>query len=483
LQRSSIDMAMLRCLVALAVLSVAHTAEKVEGVKELMGDVSKMLKEVSDTHKEQKKEENALQNETATFLAGTTDKVAAAVDQTLMGAAEEKLADKQAEDPLLADPLLSLEEEEEEEGTDKSKAVAGDLASLQTWKRAMESAVPLFDPGLFKDDSVAAMDKNDDGLLDENELISHILKLIRQAHKEEFERQKALNKDQVDDIIKLMDEDGDGHLSMDELFSKTTQTEKEKVADKRMFNFADSNHDSKLDAGEMFLLALPQYSGDRIGWYKFKAQDHMEEMDENNDKMVSWEEMEKVLKSYEMDDADKTIERFHRNFKASLTNTDQKADQKLDEHEMTLMVQRMENEDMQVVVHDLISKADDNKDGKLSLNEIIKNVKALKGRMQLFMATSDLLYVNPKVKPLPTMHTVEHMLGAASQGERDAHYATEIKEHLSGKHNHANMFYIEKNTKEDNEAAKKEAAKRTRPAKSATGREGMENLRGSKGGK
>ena len=38
-----------------------------------------------------------VQNETATFLAGTKDKVAAAVDQTLVGAAEEKLADKQAE--------------------------------------------------------------------------------------------------------------------------------------------------------------------------------------------------------------------------------------------------------------------------------------------------------------------------------------------------------------------------------------------------
>ena len=94
-----------------------------------------------------------------------------------------------------------------------------------------------------------------------------------------------------------------------------------------------------------------------------------------------------------MDDADKVIKRFKKNFdKADVsygpiteTDKDGKKDHKLDEKEMTLMVQRMENEDMETVVEELIKKADDNKDGKLSLNEIIKNVKALKGRMQLFM--------------------------------------------------------------------------------------------------
>jgi len=431
---------MIKSLVVLVCVSFVHAGD----VNGLISEVQNMLKGVDATRLAQKKEENDVQTETATFLKGTTDKVAAAVDQTLMGAAEERLSDKQSEDPLLADPLLSLEEEEEEEGDAKGKQLAGDLAGLQTWKRAVESAVPLFDPALFKDDSVAAMDKNDDGLLDKNELIGHILKMIRKAHKEEFERQKSLNADQVTDIIQLMDENGDGKLSMDELFSKTTQTEKEKIADERMFNFADTDKDHRLDAGEMFLLALPQYSGDRVGWYKFKAQDHMEEMDADGDKLVSWKEMENVLKSYEMDDADKVIKRFKKNFdKADVsygpiteTDKDGKKDHKLDEKEMTLMVQRMENEDMETVVEELIKKADDNKDGKLSLNEIIKNVKALKGRMQLFMATSDLLYVNPKVSAKSEgLHSVEHMLSSEKESERDRFLHKNVAYELQSKTN------------------------------------------------
>lgn len=384
-----------------------------------------MLKDVDASKAEKRKEDKMVQNETATFLAGTKDKVAAAVDQTLVGAAEEKLADKQAEDPLLADPLLSLEEEEEEDGSEEAKEVASDISSLKTWEKALDSTVPLFDPSLFKDDSVAAMDSNDDGLLDKEELMSHILKLIRQAHQEEFERQKSLNQDQVNDIIKLMDEDGDGKLSMQELFSKTTQTEKEKIADERMFNFADgggkgNKKDGKLDGDEMFLLALPQYSGDRDGWYKFKAQDHMEEMDENGDKFVTWQEMENVLKSYEMEDAENVIKRFKGNFDIS----DENSDGKLDEKEMATMVENMENEDMAVVVDGLIAKADDNKDGKLSLDEIIKNVKKLKGRMRLFMATADLLYIHPKQKDGALLgkrhhHSPNALLGTAQQANRD----------------------------------------------------------------
>ena len=43
------------------------------------------------------------------------DATAHAVDQTLVGKAEEELAEKESQDPLLADPLLSLEKEHEDD--------------------------------------------------------------------------------------------------------------------------------------------------------------------------------------------------------------------------------------------------------------------------------------------------------------------------------------------------------------------------------
>jgi hypothetical protein len=87
---------MTRYLVALVLVMVVSAANKVNGVK-LELELAKMLKEVNASRSASKAEEKVVQNETATFLAGSTDKVAAAVDQTLVGAAEEKLADKQAE--------------------------------------------------------------------------------------------------------------------------------------------------------------------------------------------------------------------------------------------------------------------------------------------------------------------------------------------------------------------------------------------------
>jgi len=407
---------MIKCLLVAACFCAASGDE----IGDMMSELETVLSDTATVHTEQRQEDQDIQDETAKFLAGAEDKVAAVVDQTLMGAAEEDLANKQAEDPLLADPLLSLEEEEAEIGTAEGEQVAGDIASIHDWKKAAENApVPLFDPSLFKDDSVAAMDLNDDGLLERKELESHIMKMIRKAHKEEFERQKVLNQDQVNDIIKLMDVDKDGKLSMEELFSKTTQTAKEKIADERMFNFADTDKDHKLDAGEMFLLALPQYSGDRVAWFKFKAKDHMEEMDTNGDKFVTWPEMEESLNKYEMDESERVIARFKKNF--ALSDKDPK-DDKLDEEEMALLVQRLENEDI-TLVEDLIKMADDNGDGKLSLNEIIKNVKELKGRMSLFMAAGDLLYVNPTGQGSRNAeelhHSYDKMLSSENQDKRD----------------------------------------------------------------
>ena len=84
---------MIKSLVVLVCVSFVHAGD----VNGLISEVQNMLKGVDATRLAQKKEENDVQTETATFLKGTTDKVAAAVDQTLMGAAEERLSDKQSE--------------------------------------------------------------------------------------------------------------------------------------------------------------------------------------------------------------------------------------------------------------------------------------------------------------------------------------------------------------------------------------------------
>jgi hypothetical protein len=63
-----------------------------------------------------------------------------------------------------------------------------------------------------------------------------------------------------------------------------------------MFNFADHNHDGKLDSDEVFMMALPQYWPNKQEWYDFKAGDHMDTMDTNQDGFVDWKEYDDEMK-------------------------------------------------------------------------------------------------------------------------------------------------------------------------------------------
>ena len=75
-----------------------------------------------------------------------------------------------------------------------------------------------------------------------------------------------------------------------------TQTAAQKRSDDRMFNFADHNKDGKLDADEVFMMALPQYWPNKQEWYDFKAGDHMDTMDLNQDGFVDWKEYNNEMK-------------------------------------------------------------------------------------------------------------------------------------------------------------------------------------------
>jgi hypothetical protein len=258
---------------------------------------TEQIHDMGDGGAQVKMEKEELSDGTWTITASDMkDPTAHAVDQTLVGKAEEVLAEKEAEDPLLADPLLSLEKDNEgDEELDDA------IENLDT---AIEEEERLFyDPALFKEDTVAEMDTNDDGFLDAAELTAHLKKAIEAVRADELSKEEETNADGVKEIIAMMDSNGDGKLSKDEMFGKTTQNEKQKEADNRMFDFADGqfgNKDGLLDEQEIFMMALPQYSADRVGWFKFKAQDHLEEMDTNNDGKVSLQVLpSQVLLQYE----------------------------------------------------------------------------------------------------------------------------------------------------------------------------------------
>lgn len=339
------------------------------------------------------------------------DATAHAVDQTLVGKAEEELAEKEAEDPLLADPLLSLEKEHEDDDALDGKIEALDEAMEDEEERLF------YDPKLFSKDTVEEMDVNNDGFLDETELINHLTVAIDKVRQDELLKQKEVNADGVKDIMSMMDDNGDGKLSKEEMFGKTTQSSKQATADNRMFDFADGafgNKDGELDEDEIFIMALPQYSADRKGWYKFKAEDHMEEMDTNGDNEVSYQEYNDAMEMAVGEDIademlatkadqtwlgegdDKTMT--YRLKRKLFTEADLNHDMKLDVDEMATMVEMLETKNLKDVCDDLIKVADDNEDNKLALSEIIAHVTDFGGHMAFFLNDPELLFPSNKFK-------------------------------------------------------------------------------------
>jgi Ca2+-binding EF-hand superfamily protein len=259
------------------------------------------------------------------------------------------------------------------------------------------------------------MDVNNDGVLDEEELINHLTKAIDKVRQDELLKQKEVNAEGVKEIMTMMDDNGDGMLSKEEMFGKTTQSSKQAIADNRMFDFADGafgHKDGQLDEDEIFIMALPQYSMDRMGWYKFKAQDHMEEMDTDGDDEVSFQEYKDAMElatgafgqqtygskigGYDKEDAVK---------KMLFKEADKNGDKKLDLEELITLVKELEHQNMKETVEGLVALADDNGDGKLALSEIINHVSDFGGHMAFFLNDPDLLFPTKKSGLKNSKHT------------------------------------------------------------------------------
>jgi hypothetical protein len=115
---------------------------------------------------------------------------AAMVDSVLLSKAELIVSSAEEGDPLLADPLVSLEDEEEDENV---------TARLEEIKA--KAGVPRFDLKEFSDDTIRKMDTNNDGLLSQAELRDHLQVLIDKARAQELIEEKANNAEGIKEII------------------------------------------------------------------------------------------------------------------------------------------------------------------------------------------------------------------------------------------------------------------------------------------
>jgi len=209
---------------------------------------------------------------------------------------------------------------------------------------------------LIKDE----VDLNKDGFLTEDE--------IRQRF---HVTTKEYRKKEVLETMKQHDEDKDGKVSWEEFkkghFSddgKDDETKEQIKEDEEKFKFADEDGDGKLDLEEYTAFYHP---GDNARMADFVIQDSLNKHDKDKDGQISKKEFLATFSDVN-DDAKEEMEKdFTKNF-------DKDNNDKLDKEEMKNWL--FPDDDFSTEEpKTLIKEADDNKDGKLSMDEIMNNYK------------------------------------------------------------------------------------------------------------
>lgn len=209
---------------------------------------------------------------------------------------------------------------------------------------------------LIKDE----VDLNKDGFLTEDE--------IRQRF---HVTTKGYRKKEVLDTMKQQDEDKDGKISWEEFkkghFSddgKDEDSKQQMKEDEEKFKFADEDGDGKLDLEEYTAFYHP---GDNARMAEFTIKDSLKKHDKDNDGQISKKEFLDTFSDINNDAKEEMEKDFTKTF-------DKDNNGKLDKNEMKSWL--FPDDDFSTEEPKaLIKEADDDKDGKLSMDEIMKNYK------------------------------------------------------------------------------------------------------------
>ncbi|XP_020619505.1 calumenin-like [Orbicella faveolata] len=264
-------------------------------------------------------------------------------------------------------------EEEEDEDQEEEDESQGDESDDDTDQSHLEHDAFLGDnytefKGLSPEDAKTKLaqlikdevDLNKDGLLTEDE--------IRQRF---HVTTKEYRKKEVMETMKQHDEDKDGKVSWEEFkkghFSddgKDDDIKEQMKEDEEKFKFADEDGDGKLDLEEYLAFYHP---GDNPRMAEFTIEDSLKKHDKDKDGQISKKEFLATFSDVN-DDAKEEME------KDFTTNFDKDKSGKLGKEEMKSWL--FPDDDFSIEEpKTLIKEADENHDGKLTMDEIMKNYK------------------------------------------------------------------------------------------------------------
>jgi Ca2+-binding EF-hand superfamily protein len=345
------------------------------------------------------------------------DDTAKVLGETVFKSGVEDMEELEAEDPFLEQPIEDLEKDSngldanEEEGL---KAVEEELkeADVQFEEEEGKDAAT---EAVFasRDQDMKDLDTNADGVLDTKEVANEIDEDMKEADEVSMLQQMKDETPALKHLVRIFDKNGDGELSFKELFGRENEKNMKKYSAE--FKMADQNEDGKLDVEELFDLHNMVWMKHWIApqaFFALKAQDHISFMDTNGDGGVDWSEfstfmkphIEEAIKEGNLNEEmlengyGKTPEEVMaghlKRFKELFNEADLNKDGQLTEKEMEVNLKDRESWMSLAAANGVISMADDNKDDKLSLNEVIKNADKFGAKTEDFFEDQDLLNVD-----------------------------------------------------------------------------------------
>lgn len=262
-----------------------------------------------------------------------------------------------------------------------------------TLEKSKQKEIPTQTVYTLKDEKMRDLDTNNDGELEESELIAQMKKTLPAIRRLQKLRLKKFQSPEIHVMFNALDTNHDGFLSATEAFGAESPGSK-KDYDQMKFKLADSNHDSKLTPDEFFVMINPEFAVNRKGYWNLKAADHMIVMDTKKTGKVTWAQYRRGISNF----LPPTTSAFEKkqllaNRKVEFGKVDEDHDGQLDITEMQNLVARSEGQDeFKIVIDQMIKIADDNHDGKLSLSEIIGHSNDFGSNIQEWFQDPKVLY-------------------------------------------------------------------------------------------
>lgn len=261
--------------------------------------------------------------------------------------------------------------------TDEQEIRSADAVTL----KADEAEIPAETVMSMKAENMKDLDTNGDGVLDQKEITAQLVKIMSTLNVFKEAKLRLAEKPALKNLFKTLDKDHDGYLDEEEVLGSGSVGSSSSSTFEQL---ADQDGDGKLDLNELFYIGHPEFAPEKEAFYRIKALDHMEAMDKNKDNKVSWDEYLAAEQAH-LDAYPKRKKEMLKDEKALFEHAAEGRKELNYLGMLRLIRDKSSKYYYEKVAKKMIKLGDDNNDGTISLQEIIKHATQFGTTIQQFV--------------------------------------------------------------------------------------------------